>query len=83
MLDRMSPLQIQKQLGDRGEAAAVRGTGAELFQRLLMGGGGVAFVDLEAVARVAFRELHHEPVTPYLCDDAGGGNAVAEAVAFH
>lgn len=67
----------------RGEAAAVDGARAMLFESGLVGGGAVAFVLGETVFGPLFVVFAHEAIAGDLGEDAGGGDAVALGVALN
>ena len=56
-------------------------TRSERAQPLEMGAGRIAFVYLEAIARVGHGELGHEVVTKYFGDDARCGDRLALRIA--
>jgi hypothetical protein len=82
MRDQRDIEQIRLRGPDRGEAAPMNGRGAEAPDGIEVIGGGVAFVDGEAVSWVEAIEFDHALIAKDLGDDAGGGDAVAAAVAL-
>src|SRR5262249_21756008 len=65
------------------ETTAMDGAGAKGVDGGQMLGSWIAFVLGETVARILLLVIAHQAIAGDFCEDAGGGNGIALAVALH